>query len=138
MRPEDSRPSEAQLWLRDAADYLRLADAAFALDPPLYHRVVESCHAAVERLLKAALVAAGKSFARIHNPLPLLHSLQDAGVEVALDREDAQWLFDCAAQHRYPDIHLDAESLDEGEAARALAIAHKLENQLRITLADEC
>ncbi len=70
------------------------------------------CQQAVEKLLKALLLAAGVEFPRTHNLDVLADLLADAGQALPADLGPLEGLIPFAAQYRYeeePDLHFDRQ-----------------------------
>lgn len=88
---------------------------------------------AVEKALKALLIALGKRPPRTHSIGLLLDEVKEAGLEVH-DIFDARILTDYAVEARYPDFE---EVVAENEALEALSLAEKVVKWVRERLREK-
>ena len=112
-----SRPDTAAVLARKAEDDAR-AVRILAPDSAIADRIV-GFHAqqAIEKWLKAAIVARQLPEARIHDIGRLIQILENAGVEVPADADRLDELTIYAVPMRYDELLLEVEPLDRDEAA---------------------
>jgi HEPN domain-containing protein len=95
-------PAEALPWLARADSDLRTAQAALALDPPETETAGFHCQQAVEKCLKAVLVAHDLDPPRVHDLEVLLEMCADQGHDLTDFRSAILDLNPFAVQFRYP------------------------------------
>jgi len=119
---EAEQLEEARRWLRFATEDLEVAEAV-AKDPELTPRAA-CLHAqqAGEKAIKAALVASGVNFPRIHN-LNALRNLLPAGWSVKGEQPDLAELSEWAVEARYP---ADLPAATREDAQRAVRQAREI------------
>ncbi len=93
---------EALPWLAKADSDLRTAQAALALDPPETETAAFHCQQAVEKCLKALLVANDVDPPRVHDLEVLLEMCTDQGHDLTDLRAAILDLNPFAVQFRYP------------------------------------
>jgi len=118
MRPEGGSPAE---WLRFAQ-----SDLDDALGPPrgriLFETMCFHAQQAVEKSLKAILVAKGIPFPRTHN-LKILVSLLPPDLSLPADPVDIGELTDYAVSNRYPGME---EPVTEEQYRKAVRLAESV------------
>ena len=82
-----------------------------------------------EKYLKAALIARGSQFPKVHDLLKLSHLCEQAGVLIPLDTDQLDKLSAYAVQVRYP-----GDDLTLVEAKEALEIAKRVRRFVRKSL----
>jgi HEPN domain-containing protein len=113
--------AEAQDWLDRAERDLMAADRMLNHSEPLYDATVFHTQQAVEKALKAFLVAHGREFPKIHDLVPLVVWCQRIDPEFARFAKAARMLTPYATRFRYPGGLLEPEA-DEAQQAFEIAV----------------
>jgi HEPN domain-containing protein len=96
--------ADALLWLAKADDDIRVADLALAADPPLPDPAAFHCQQAVEKIIKALLVAASSPPLRTHD----IEALAEKAVPFYPTLEQRMFSFvrltEWLTASRYPDL----------------------------------
>lgn len=124
--PEDTRP-----WLNKANSDLRTARAAVALDPPETETALFHCQQAVEKCLKALLVASDVDPPRIHDLEVLLDLCVAQGHDLPEFRTAILDLNPFAVQFRYP---TEDPAPDEAEVQAGLDAAESIRRRVQSLL----
>ncbi len=124
-------PQEALPWLGKADSDLRTAQAALALDPPETETAAFHCQQAVEKCLKALLVAHDVDPPRVHDLAVLLEMCADQGHDLTGFRAAILDLNPFAVQFRYPSEEVAPE---EEEVQEGLETAESIRRQVESLL----
>ena len=113
-------PDDPREWLRRARS--NLSQARHGRDYPdiCLEDLCHQCQQAVEKALKAILLALNVRFPYTHNVGVLLSLIEEAGQAVPPEARRSAGLSDYAVQARYPGL---TEPVSEQEYADALALA---------------
>ena len=127
--------AETRGWLVKSAKDLRAAAILVEATPPLLDEAVFHCQQAAEKALKGFLAFHDVPFRKTHNLEEI--GEQCIGVDATLREliDQAAPLTEYAWKFRYPG---DPESVDENEAAEALAIARKVYGGVEARVPQDC
>lgn len=103
-------------WLKKADRDILTATREMSFDDPVTESVCFHCQQAVEKLLKAFLVAYQIHFPKTHRIAELVRLCATVDVAFATDLPEVDDLTDYAVEVRYPDVS-DEPSLAEAEHA---------------------
>lgn len=124
-------PAEALPSLAKADSDLRTAQAALALEPPETETAAFHCQQAVEKCLKALLVAHDVDPPRAHDLELLLEMCADQGHDLTYFRTAILDLNPFAVQFRYPTEEVPPT---EKEVRAGLQTAGSIRRQVRLLL----
>ncbi len=124
-------PEEALPWLAKADSDLRTAQAALALDPPETEIAGFHCQQAVEKCLKALLVANDVDPPRVHDLEVLLEMCTDQGHDLTALRTAILDLSPFAVQFRYP---TEEPAPEEEEVQAGLEAAESIRRRVQSLL----
>ncbi len=102
-------------WIDKAEKDLLTAEREITFDDPITESVCFHCQQAVEKFLKAYLVAQQKPFSKTHNISHLLELCSTIDKSFS-DLEKADDLTDYAVQVRYPDTWFEPNVMDAKQA----------------------
>jgi HEPN domain-containing protein len=110
-------------WLSRALSNLDRARAGKVRDTILYEDLCFDCQQAVEKSLKALLVANDKESPHTHLIAHLLETLEQTGLKIPDNIKAASDLTEYAVHTRYPGLY---EPVTEEEYREALAMAERV------------
>jgi len=120
-------------WLTRAQSNLDRAWAGKIRDTILYEDLCYDCQQAVEKSLKALLIAHDKVSPRTHIIARLLETLETEGITVPENLRPASDLTEYAVHTRYPGLY---EPVTEDDYREALAIAEQIHAWVIVQLRD--
>ena len=120
--------SEVEEWLSKAREDLLSARILLGHDPPVLSTACFHCQQAVEKALKAFLVSRGVAFERVHSLPYLLDLCDEAGLDIAEQRDGVEALGPFAVGLRYPGEPCD---IDAKTAQSSLTTAEVVWSLLR-------
>lgn len=123
MPPEASDPTKAAEWIRRARSNLARARKHPGDPDVLYEDLCFDAQQAVEKALKAVLVARQVEFPKTHSIGELMVLLDASGQGVPPDLREAAGLTEYAVASRYPG---PVEPVDEPEHRWAIALAERV------------
>ncbi len=109
----------ARQWIAKAANDLLGADNNLKAENVPCDVVCFHCQQAVEKLLKAGLVAEGRPFTRTHDLMTLLEELLRTNPSAEELRDQLALLMPYAVEIRYPDEWCEPSAADAEEARNA-------------------
>ncbi len=116
---------QAEQWLRYADENLEAA--RILLSSGHFNPCLQNVQQAVEKSLKALVVARGLPLRRTHSILELLNLLLDEGLDVSLSEDDCHLLDSIYLPSKYPLGEALAEfTPDEALCRRCLSIAERV------------
>ncbi len=121
----------ARQWVAKATNDLLGADNNLKADNVPRDVVCFHCQQAVEKLLKAYLVAAGRSLPRTHDLLLLLEEVLRISPSAEVLRDQLALLMPYVVEIRYPDEWFEPSAEDAAEARNA---AEAVRDWMRKTL----
>ena len=89
-------------WVARAEEDYAMARSALRRKRPLTYSACFHAQQCAEKYLKAALVARGKEFPKVHDLLELSHFCEQAGLIVPIEADQLDTLSSYAVQVRYP------------------------------------
>ena len=114
-------------WIEKAeGDYRTAGRELAAADNPNFDAVCFHSQQCIEKLLKAALIAAGVRPPKIHDLPELSRRLSAVAPDWSPEERDLIWLTKGAAEFRYP-----GDSADRGEANESFTLCKRLRTRLR-------
>jgi HEPN domain-containing protein len=125
-----SETTDPLAWIAKAEEDYTMARLALRQKIPLTSSACFHAQQCAEKYLKAALVAKGSQFPKIHDLLKLSHICEQVGVSIPLDPDQLDKLSASAVQVRYP-----GGGLTLGEAKETLEIAKRVRRFVRKLLA---
>jgi HEPN domain-containing protein len=126
MSGQPERPVETiQEWLRYAEEDLGVAAREFERGSTAYHTICFLCQAAVEKLLKAYLIAHGWTLERTHDIVTLLELCAKYDVNWRVLVDDGVVLNEYIVSGRYPG-DLAFEEIGRPEVEEALQAARRI------------
>ncbi len=103
--PESAaRWEEAGLWFDICDEDLDTAEACLQRRPPLLRSAAYHCQQAAEKLLKGLLIAAARSFRKIHDLDELVEQVSHVHADLAEDLGDLRPLTPWGWAFRYPEL----------------------------------
>jgi HEPN domain-containing protein len=109
----------ARQWATKAANDLLSADNNLKAEEVPFDVVCFHCQQAVEKLLKAFLVASGHAAPRTHDLLLLLEAVLQISPAAEMLRDELALLMPYAVEVRYPDEWFEPSAEDVQEARQA-------------------
>jgi HEPN domain-containing protein len=125
-----SETTDPLAWIAKAEEDYTMARLALRRKTPLTSSACFHAQQCAEKYLKAALVANGSQFPKVHDLLKLSLLCEQVGVLIPLDADQLDKLSISAVQVRYP-----GDGLTLGEAKEALEIAKRVRRFVRKSLA---
>jgi|SRR5208337_460380 len=116
-------PMLVEQWLSRAQSNLDRARAGKICNTILYEDLCYDCQQAVEKSLKALLIAHDKVSPHTHIIARLLETLEKEGIAVPNNLKPASDLTEYAVHTRYPGLY---EPVTEDDYVEALAIAERI------------
>lgn len=123
MPPEYRDPTDPQEWLRRARSNLARARAGRNVPDVLYEDLCFDAQQAVEKSLQALLVQRKIAFPKTHAITDLLTFLQEGGIDVPTEIQEAGELTEYAVEARYPGLF---EEVTQEDHAQALTMAERV------------
>jgi HEPN domain-containing protein len=121
-------PRSVSAWLAKADQDLAVAEQLAQLTDPYWDIVVFHAQQAVEKYLKALLIRHGSRPPKIHDLGKLLDIAQEHAPQLAVFRDDCNFLSPLAVVSRYPDYELMSP---EADGTRGLEIARRVKAMVR-------
>ena len=112
-------------WIKGAKSNLARARAGKVSEDVLYEDLCFDCQQSAEKAIKALLISIDKKFLPIHSIVKLLELVQEAGIDISEDVEEAIDLTDYAVKTRYPGGRYP---VTEEEYLEALELAERVFN----------
>ena len=116
-------PVLVEHWISRAQSNLDRARAGKICDTILYEDLCYDCQQAVEKSLKALLIAQDKVSPHTHIIARLLETLEEEGIVIPDNLKSASDLTEYAVHTRYPGLY---EPVTEDDYREALAIAEQI------------
>ncbi len=114
----DQDPSHPRSWLRRARSNLVRSRLLAGQPEGLYEDLCFDAQQAVEKALKAVLVQRGVGVPKTHALAELLTRVENSGIEVPAEIQEATLLTPYAVEARYPGIWEEVTLADHEEAVR--------------------
>ncbi len=128
------RGADAQSWIKSADDDLLWAK--ISLEGGLFTRACFACQQAVEKILKAFLVARTGAYPRVHTLLELLALAVELDGSLQQIRSQCEILDKYYTPTRYPELAL-TEDFDAARAQEALDLATTIVHSVRAKAAGD-
>jgi HEPN domain-containing protein len=129
----DEKPDTRLLvrqWLEKAGHDRGIAETLMIQQSPYTDGICFHCQQAVEKMLKAALIARGIPFKRNHNLAYLADLLSEEAAIPDAFRDDLEHLEDYAVEVRYPDAMVEPTATDAQEAVSIVNTAPHFVNEV--------